>query len=285
MAFFRPLIFVLTLFTSLFAASPRIPRESGKGDNERDKDLVYTLEFGGNYTNGWIKPKHEQQSRGNLGGAQALFEYRPLDRFYGGVSASWRQGDTDCSAEKRSLSYIDIQERLGYTVCYSGKEKILTFFSGFGYRHLRQHVRPKESVEANFNGSFFPPFLTTSTDVILEYHEFYVPLGVYADFVINSFASAGLHFTWMPQVFPMVDIKPLGNAFWSLTYMYGNFLIEVPFTFTLTQNHRWRLILKPTYEFWQDGRSKAKTSTGIPLNLLGNTYQFFGINLDFAYVF
>ena len=263
-----------------FAASSRMPTEK-----ERGKDLVYAIEFGGNYTNGWIKPKHEEQSRGNLGGAQASFEYRPVNRFYGGGRASWRQGVTDCSTETRSLLYFDVQEKLGYTLCNRQREYLLSVFSGLGYRYLRQHVRPKEAAEANFNGSFFPPFLTDSTDVRLEYNEFYIPFGFMADFVLNCFTSAGLHFTWMPQVFPTVNIKPLGNAFWALTHMYGNFLIEVPITFLLSHNHRWRLTLKPTYEYWQDGRSKAKTSTGIPLNLLQNTYQFFGVDLDFSYSF
>jgi hypothetical protein len=146
-------------------------------------------------------------------------------------------------------------------------------------------VRPLTLEEDSFNGSFFPPFLTSATDTKLKYHEFYVPVGFAADFRVSCFTSIGIYFTWMPQIFPMVDIVPLGHAYWALTYQLANFLVEVPFTFTLTENRRWLLTVKPTYEYWRDGHSTAKTSTGIPLDLPGNTYQFFGGDVNFSYIF
>ncbi len=241
--------------------------------------------IGGNYTYALIKPSDEKQSHGNLGGAQGMYEYRPANRFYGGTKLSWREGNTESSIAKRSLLYIDAQERLGYTFCWQERGAFLTLFSGIGYRYLQQHVRPLTLAADSFNGSFFPPFLTSATDTKLKYHEFYIPLGTAADFRVNGCTSIGIYFTWMPQVFPMVDIVPLGHAYWALANQWANFLVEVPFTFTLTENKRWLLTVKPTYEYWRDGHSTAKTSTGILLNLPGNTYQFFGGDVNFSYIF
>lgn len=265
MNFFRALAF-LPICLSLSAADSKI-------------------EFGGNYTYALIEPDDEERSHGNLGGAQALYEYRPPNRFYGGAKLSYRQGDTECAAAKRSLLYIDVQERLGYTFCWKEGDALLSLFSGIGYRYLQQHVRPLVLSADSFNGSFFPPFLTSATDSKLKYHEFYIPVGAAADFKVNCYTSIGICFTWMPQIFPFVDIVPLGHAYWALTNRWANFQLAVPFTFVLSNDRRWMLSVKPTYEYWQDGHSTAKTSTGIPLDLPSNTYQFFGADLNFSYLF
>jgi hypothetical protein len=59
----------------------------------------------------------------------------------------------------------------------------------------------------------------------------------------------------------------------------------MPFTFTLTHDKRFSLIINPFYEYWQDGRSKAKTPDGVKLNVPGNTYNFGGVDVNFAYSF
>lgn len=243
------------------------------------------IEVGGNYTYAIVKPSDEESSQGSLGGAQALYEYRPANRFYGGAKLSWKQGGTDGSDAKRSLLYIDTQERLGYTFSWKANDYRLSLFSGLGYHYLQQDVTPLNLSSDSFNGSFFPPYLTSAVDTTLKYHEFYIPVGAVADFNVNSFTSVGIYFTWMPQVLPMVDIIPLGNAYWALTHQLANFLVEVPLTFFLKGCQRWMFTVKPTYEYWQDGASKATTSTGIPLSLPGNTYQFFGVDLNFSYIF
>jgi hypothetical protein len=243
------------------------------------------IQFGGNYTYALIEPSGEEQSQGSLGGAQALYEYRPANFFYGGVKLSWKEGDTHCSDAKRSLFYIDAQERAGYTFSWDGGDHLFVLFSGLGFRYLRQHVRPLTVASDSFNGSFFPPYLTSATDTKLKYHEFYVPVGFEGDFKVNRFTTVGICFTWMPQLFPVVDILPLGNAYWALTNQLANFLVELPLVFTLTEDKRWTFTIKPTYEYWRDGHSKAKTSTGVPLDLPGNRYQFFGADLNFSYLF
>lgn len=45
------------------------------------------------------------------------------------------------------------------------------------------------------------------------------------------------------------------------------------------------LVVSPFYERWQDGHTTAKTSGGTPLGLHGNTYNFFGVDLNLAYSF
>lgn len=243
------------------------------------------IEIGENYTYVWIESSDERKSRGSLGGAQAMYEYRPLNRFYGGSKLSWREGDTKSSVVKRSLLYIDTQERLGYTFYWQKSDALLTLFSGFGFRYLQQHVKQCILGAESFNSSFFPPFLTSATDTKLKYYEFYIPVGAAADFKVRGSASIGIYLTWMPQLFPIVDIVPSGHAYWALSNRLANFLLEIPFTFALTQNRRCFLTLKPTYEYWQDGHSTAKTSTGISLNLPGNTYQFVAGDINFTYIF
>jgi hypothetical protein len=41
----------------------------------------------------------------------------------------------------------------------------------------------------------------------------------------------------------------------------------------------------PFYEHWQDGHTTAKLSNGTPLGLPGNTYNFYGIELNFSFCF
>jgi hypothetical protein len=247
------------------------------------KSFSSQVQVGGDYSHVWIKPQGEKTSQGNLGGAQASYEYCPPSRFYGGGQLSWKQGDTHCSNEKRSLLYIDAHERLGYTFAWA--QDTLSLFSGFGYRYLRQHVRPSESSVETFNAVFFPPFLTSATDVVLAYQEIYIPVGFVSNCTLNSWCSIGVNVTWMPQVFAVANIKPLGGSFWSLVNRYGNVMAELPLTFIVTQDRSCSLMVKPYYEYWQDGQSTAKTSTGVPLDLPGNTYQFAGCDLNFSYRF
>lgn len=226
------------------------------------------LQIGGNYTWVSIHPHEHTTFEGNLGGAQGMYEYRPMDRFYGGAKVTWRQGDTHGDAGKRSLLYIDAQERLGYTFSMCHNDFSLTLYSGLGYKHLGQKFDPKEGSSIKF-----------------RYNEFYIPVGMLTDYAANSWLSIGLGLTWMPQVYPTVSIVPLKGARWTLKSQLTNFYVEMPITFTLTSNQRFALIINPFYEYWKDGRSTAKTPSGIALDLPGNTYNFGGVELNFAYSF
>ncbi len=231
-------------------------------------ELNSRLEVGGNYTYVTFQPHGHQSFGGSLGGMQALYEYRPVNRFYGGGKFSWRQGSMDGDAGKRSLLYFDVQERLGYTFASQTKDRRLTLYSGFGYRHHGQKLKPKEGDSLRFN-----------------YNEFYFPVGFLTNYCINSWFALGVDFTWMPQVYPTVSIIPIKGVHWTITSTLNNFYVEVPLYFTLTENKRFLIIVNPTYEHWREGHSTAKLSDGTALGLPGNTYNYYGLDINFAYKF
>lgn len=117
------------------------------------------------------------------------------------------------------------------------------------------------------------------------YSAFYVPVGFALQYDATSIFSLGLNATWMPQVFSIVSIDPLDEAFWTLTRTLANVHIEVPFGFMLDDAKRYAIFLTPFFEYWQDGHSLAVTTTGIPLDLPGNTYYFAGVDLNFSFRF
>ncbi len=89
---------------------------------------------------------------------------------------------------------------------------------------------------------------------------------------------------YAPGVSNSEDFSTKG-ARWILDRTIGNVMVELPATFFFTKNRRYSLIFKPFYEHWADGKSTAKTSSGTPLGLPGNLYNFWGAELNFAYSF
>jgi hypothetical protein len=224
------------------------------------------IQIGGNYTYVNIKPSNSGAFSGNMGGVQGLYEYRPLNDYYVAVKGMWREGNTTHRGAERSLFDVDVQERMGYTVSSCGKYW-LTLFSGAGYRYLGN--------ELTQNGSTMK----------MNYNEFYIPVGFLTDFKITSVLSLGLYFTWMPQVNSTVNLIPNGGAQWILEKRLVNFLVEMPLTIAMGEEKQYLIIVKPFYEYWQDGASTGVTSSGIPLGLPGNTYNFGGVELNFGFRF
>ncbi|NGX28128.1 MAG: hypothetical protein K940chlam1_00303 [Candidatus Anoxychlamydiales bacterium] len=246
------------------------------------KNSIFSI--GANYSYVNIKPSGTSSFDGNLGGLHAMYEYKPMNSFYGAATFSWRQGTASGSGGSRSFLDLNVMERLGYSFsCKSSS--ILTLFSGFGFRFLGHHLNPSTLSSDAFIGSFFPPFLTAETSLRINYHDFYIPLGFLLEYSLYSFFDLGLYMTWMPQVFSTAKIKPLGGTFWDLRETYSNFLVEVPLIFKLSKSKNFSLVLKPFFEYWQDGKSTAQTSSGIPLGLPKHTYYFVGLDLNFLYSF
>lgn len=210
-----------------------------------------------------------------------MYEWRPQNSFYAALGFKWRQGTMHHSGHRRSLVDLDSAERVGYNL--QGDWGHCSFYTGLGFRFLSHHLHA--SGKSTFNGSFFPPFLTSATSLQINYYELYVPVGFASQYNFNSCFALGVNFEWMPQVFPTVQIRPMGGAFWSLTNKIANFNIELPFIFTLTQCRSLSLVLSPFYQRWEDGHSTARTSRGTPLGLPGNTYNFFGADLNLIYKF
>lgn len=229
---------------------------------------ISSAQIGGNYTHVNMKVQGQLSFHGNLGGIQGSYEYRPWDSFYGGLRAAWKEGNTESSGAERSLVYVDVQGRLGYSYTSNCRKWQLSFFSGFGYRHMGQRL--KQSGQSS---------------VTFDYNEFYIPVGLLSDYFFNSWCSLGLNAIWMPQVYPTVEIAPLKGARWVLKNTLSNVLIELPVTFFVVESKRYSLIFKPFYEHWADGRSTAKTLSGNTLGLPGNFYNFWGAELNFAYSF
>lgn len=229
-------------------------------------DFSYYFEIGGNYTHVDFTPHGNSSFHGNLGGAQGGFEYKPLNCFYQGILTNWKQGHLHGSDGRQQLLYIDVQERFGYTAaCH---RFACTLFTGLGYRHIQQKHYPNVGSSLNF-----------------RLNTFYIPVGVASDYAFNKWFSLGINASWMPQVYPTISIVPLKGARWVLTRSLSSFSVSVPFNFAVTQNKKCHIIFNPFYEQWKDGHSTAKTSTGVALGLPGNTFKFWGGELNFVYSF
>lgn len=229
---------------------------------------VSRVQIGAEYTRARIKVGRESSFKGNLGGIQGLYEYKPWNALYEGFKIAWKQGTTDNCATDRKLVYVDAEERIGYTYAACCGNWTLTGFSGFGYRYLEHKLSRSEE------------------DLVkLRYNTFYVPVGFLSEYCFRPCWSLGLNVTWMPQVFPTVEIVPLKGAHWSLKHMKGNVLVEVPLTFACTRDSCMAFMLKPFYEHWEDGRSTAKTSNGEKLDLPKNIYHFWGLVVSLMYAF
>ncbi len=225
------------------------------------------IQFGGNYTYVNLKPKGIPEFHGNLGGAQALYEYRPWNNVYAGVKGFWRQGHTSGHGATRSLLDINVHQRLGYTFASYCKKYFATLFTGIGYRYLGEKL------------------IQNRTSLRTNYNEFYVPVGFLTELKFNQRFSAGLNATWMPQVNSTVTLLPIGGAQWILKKKIANVLVELPLNCYMGSMFQYLITLKPFYEFWQDGKTTAKTVAGVPLGLPGNTYNFWGTELDFGFKF
>jgi len=232
-----------------------------------EKDLESRIQMGGDYAYVRIKPHGETRTHGNLGGAQAIYEYRAANRIYGAAALTWREGKTTGSGVDKTLVDVDAQERIGYTFVRDDKTARLSIYTGFGYRYLGEKVT------------------TTGTPIRFNYNEFYVPVGFLLEGKINSTFSMGLNAQWMPQVYSSVVIKPMGGARWILTNQLSNYLLEAPLTITLSHKYRVHLIISPFIATWHDGHTSAVTETGTALNVPKNDYFFAGANVNFCFSF
>lgn len=225
------------------------------------------IELGANYTHASQKIKDQPLYHGNLGGAQASYEYQGFNDLYMGLLTTYKQGTLDNTKGHRSFLYIDVHQRIGYSYATGGKRWIGSFYTGVGYRHYGQTLKQDQ------------------TTIQFDYNTFYIPLGVKANYYFNTWIVGSLNFMWMPQVNSTVKIDPLKGARWSLEKSLVNLKVELPLTFFFTENRRYSVCLKPFYEYWEDGKTTAKLENGTVLGLPGNTYNFWGAELNFGFSF
>lgn len=219
------------------------------------------IQIGGTYSYCWLNPKSYPDTKGNLGGIQAIYNYRPADSIYAGLAFTWREGNTSGNGIRHSLLEFDVQERLGFSIFRSENMTRFSLFSGVGYRYYSEKRTRKHN------------------KVTYNYNDIYIPVGFLLDSDVNSSLSLGLNFQWMPQVFPTVTIVPLKGASWTLEKQINNFLVEFPIN-VLFQSCNLSLHLVPFFELWNDGHTTAKTTTGLSLNVPRIQYLFVGINVN-----
>lgn len=262
----------------LIAGKPKVAtKQKAPSSPVYKPDPTSHLQIGANYTYVNLTPHGFSSFNGNLGGLQALYEFRTWNRIYGAVQFKWRQGKTHGEGTHRSLLDLKTEERIGYSFGSKQANWILSLFSGLGYRHIGQSV---PLIDTNFvtdaEGDTFVDF---------DYNELYIPIGILTDWQVYPTVAFGLYFTWMPQVYPTVKISPLKGSRWILTNQLLNFLIETPITILVSKKYNCTLIFKPFFEYWRDGHSTAETVFGTVLGLPGNTYLFGGIEINFCYSF
>lgn len=228
------------------------------------------VSLGGNYTRARFTPTDECNYWGNMGGAQGLYEYKPVEGSYFALGLYWKAGTLSGSYGKNITNDYNAVERLGYTLDLGCNN--LTLFSGFGFRTISHNV--------SYSNTLLP-FLSTQ----YNYYELYIPVGIIFRGDLSSNLTYSIRFQWSPQVFTSVRIAPQGGAYWSISRQLGNYLVEIPFTYAFDRCKRYNLVVSPYYERWNDGSSSAVTSGGTPLNLVSNTYDFYGVNIDFRYAF
>jgi hypothetical protein len=227
-----------------------------------------SVRAGGSYSHVWLKPEGNPKFQGNLGGLQAIYEYKPANSLYAGLQLSWRQGATSQASSRRFLLDVDTNERIGYTFAWDERAWMTTLFSGLGYRYLGQILKQPGLANLSFN-----------------YNEIYIPIGILANRSFNARWALGLNFVWMPQVYPSLTINPLKGAYWMLSRKLENFLVEIPLVFTPSKMRNFMIELKPFFEYWQDGKTDAVTSLGFTLDIPGNTYVFCGVELSIGGTF
>lgn len=235
---------------------------------------VSWVEIGGNYT--YLDFKSDSTKfTGNLGGAEGHYQYQPLNNLYVGLIGLWRQGNTTTSSNNSTRFIIDVetQERVGYTFASRDEKSLVTLFTGVGYLYLWNNFNLGTTTTTGFN------------DLSHIHNEFYIPVGFLAEHRYKDFFSFGVNFVWMPQVNSTVTLIPINGAQWILKKEYGNYLVEVPFNFFWGAMRQFSFSAKPFYEYWKHGKSTAMTTSGIPLDIPEETYNYWGAEFNLGYKF
>ena len=225
------------------------------------------LQLGGSYRYAYVDPSKLSDLTGHLRGLNASYDYQKVHLIYQGVTFAWRQGTAHGTRAKRTICDIDTQGRIGYTFGKGRHVWLLSLFTGLGYRHLGE----TSTIEGASIG--------------YDYNDLYVPVGFWLNGALGKYLFTGLHVQWRPQVYPTVAISSLNGARFDTKYMLGNVLTELPISIVLSRANNICFVLKPFFEYWQDGATYAKSSQGIPLGISQVTYLFGGVDVNFSWSF
>lgn len=209
-------------------------------------------------------PHDNPSFSGNLYGAQAKYEYKPCNGLYEAVKFNWRNGNIHGSGANRRINDYDTQGRIGFSLSPLWQCLSITPFTGFGWRNIEHKLHQPNLLNLEF-----------------DYNEVYIPVGLLVDLALSECLYVGLSTTWMPQVFSNVNIIPLNNIRWTLQNTTSNVLIELPITYNFCYcDMNWYLNFSPNFQYWQDGKSLASTTSGLDLGLPENDYIFWGFELN-----
>lgn len=228
------------------------------------------LSVGFGYSRLKFQPGSTPSFTGDMFGAQAKYEYKPVNCLYEAVKFNWRQGDIHAGdGVNRKLTDFNTQGRIGYTFSPTCTNFAITGFTGFGWRYLGHKLTQPALQSMRFN-----------------FNEVYIPLGILVDLALNDCLYIGLTTTWMPQVFSTVNIIPIGDIRYILSKTTSNFLVELPITYNFCEcGLNWFFQFTPTFEYWQDGAPTASTESGLSLGLPKNDYTFWGFELNLGCAF
>ena len=244
-------------------------------DSNRQKEVLETdlqehhVELGAIYKHAYLEPGINPSFSGNMGGIGVRYTYRPLNAFFGGLGVDWAYGTADSSNGSRDLEQFQAVEHVGYTFSLGSQDYFLTLFSGIGYRQ-----------------NFQKTAIVGERTLDLRYNHLYLPLGFQFESHLTEALSIGCQAAWHFQLASGVTISPLNGAYWKLEREYKNVAIEFPCTFELQSIlSGLKLSIVPQLDLWEDGKTTAQTSSGVPLGLPRNRYVFWGGMLSVAYAF
>lgn len=256
------LIFLLCVASTLSASEDFTCYQLPANDSE--------IFIGGEYSHINLKGYGDRNLNGNFGGIQVGIENKPSSGWYQGIKFKWREGTLKGDATSVQLTNCDSQARLGYTFCLDHANLEITPFIGFGWNYLG-HKFHAEGAGGRLR---------------FDYNEMYLPVGLMFNYSICDCMDVGLTTIWMPQFFPSVNIIPNNHIRWTLHETYQNIYAELPLTYQVCFNGMaLKFSFVPSYEFWQDGASQAKTTNGIPLALPKNTYNIWGAEINLGVSF
>ena len=218
-----------------------------------------------NYTRVYLKPQGVSHLKGNMGGMEGNFEYMPLNSVYGAFGGAWRYGSPHGMDDtKQNLFDGEVYQRVGYTFTFFENRFLLTPYSGFAYRHFMHKIRLSPALR-------------------LYYNTFYIPLGLQGRYYF-PYITLGFFVTWMPQIFPSLTVDAMKGVRWITDVRYKNFRLGLPVALRLESVKNLSLFVKPSFELWQNGHTRASTPT-TPLSLPQNTYIFWEVALGVEYTF
>ncbi len=232
------------------------------------QENLYTLkgDVGVNYTYMKLSPHDVHSSTGNLGGAQASIEFLPRKFLYEGATFLWRTGTLhSIDSKSTNIEDYDTQVRFGYVNTDFDRLRFVGF-SGLGWRYIA-HLLKSPGVDP----------------LALNYNEVYIPVGFLVDYRICDCFSFGLNGVWMPEIYSTVNYVPLDNGRWITQCKLANYQVELPLVgYFNYKKITFSLEGRPFFQFWQDGKTLASTSTGLKLGLPRNNYYMGGCMLNFG---